>query len=163
MLSWLSPNWDMLFYPQWIWWKEMIVESSATKVIGFPDLGSCCLDQDDEKWMTRFIWYGAFRIEIHLTALILFSFFFPFFFFSFFFFLFLLIYLSDPPLSARYSADIKTDVPVVILYFVADWVCMALEMSSDSVSSPETKLLDRKGEHAGRGIPTYLLTWASSW
>ena len=32
---------------------------------------------------------------------------------------------------------------------------MALEMSSDSVSSPETKLLDRKGEHAGRGIPTY--------
>ena len=26
---------------------------------------------------------------------------------------------------------------------------MALEMSSDSVSSPETKLLDRKGEHAG--------------
>ena len=32
---------------------------------------------------------------------------------------------------------------------------MALEMSSDSVSSPETKLLDRKGQHAGRGIPTY--------
>ena len=32
---------------------------------------------------------------------------------------------------------------------------MALEMSSDSVSSPETKLQDRKGEHAGRDIPTY--------
>ena len=32
---------------------------------------------------------------------------------------------------------------------------MTLEMSSDSVSSPETKLLDRKGGHAGRGILTY--------
>ena len=32
---------------------------------------------------------------------------------------------------------------------------MALEMSSDSMSSPETKILDRKGEHAGQGIPTY--------
>ena len=32
---------------------------------------------------------------------------------------------------------------------------MTLEISSDSVSNPETKLLDRKGEHAGRGIPTY--------
>ena len=122
----------------------MIVESSARKVIGFPYLGSCCLDQDDEKWMTRFIWYGAFRIGIHLTALILFSFFFffPLFIFYMFLFLFLfcfvlfcfclfvclfvcfvlflLIYLSDPSLSARYSADIKTGVLVVILYFVTD-------------------------------------------
>ena len=32
---------------------------------------------------------------------------------------------------------------------------MTLEISSDSVSNPETKLLDWKGEHAGRGIPTY--------
>ena len=92
---------------QWIWWKEMIVESSARKAIGFPYLAFCCLDQDDEKWMTRFIWYGAFRIGIHLTALNLFSFFFLFFlfvclFFVLVFFLFL-IFLSDPSLSARYS------------------------------------------------------------
>ena len=63
----------------------MIVESSARKAIGFPYLASCCLDQDDEKWMTSFIWYGAFRIGIYLTALILFSFFFFFFCFVLFF------------------------------------------------------------------------------
>ena len=84
-------------------------------------------------------------------------------FLSFLFFLLLILNLSDPSLSARYSADVKTDVPVVLfvfvfvffVFFVTDWICMTLEMSPDSVSSPETKLLDRKGEHAGRGIPTY--------
>ena len=155
MLSWLSPNcmnWEMLFYPQWIWWKEMIVESSARKVTGFPDLASCYLDQDDQKWRTRFIPVGMGPLELG----------YPFnsidslFFLSFsFFFLLLILNLSDPSLSARYSADVKTDVPVVLLYFVTDWVCMTLEISSDSVSNPETKLLDWKGEHAGRGIPTY--------
>ena len=67
MLSWLSPNcmnWEMLFYPQWIGWKEMTVESPVRKVTGFPDLASCCLDQDDQQWRTRFIPVGMEPLEL---------------------------------------------------------------------------------------------------
>ena len=42
----------------------MIVESSARKVTGFPDLASCCLDQDDQKWRTHFIPVGMELLEL---------------------------------------------------------------------------------------------------